>query len=72
MKQKINVNKILKRTRSPLRRGIIAVGVALIVFPEPITTAVGTAMVGISLAVPEPRSMALVYSGATVRKGRVG
>ncbi len=71
MKQKIDINKIIKRTRSPLRRGIIAVGVAMIVFPEPVTTAIGTAMVGACLAVPEPRGIALVHSGATIRRGRV-
>jgi hypothetical protein len=72
MKQRMSVRKLLRKTRSPLRRGIIAAGVAMIVFPEPITTAIGTIMVGACLAAPERRrSMRLVHCGASIRRGHL-
>jgi hypothetical protein len=72
MKQRTRKKGLSRRVRSPLRRGIIAAGVAMIVFPEPVTTAIGTAMVGACLAVPEHQpTMKLTYSGASIRRGHL-
>jgi hypothetical protein len=50
----------------------MAAGVAMIVFPEPITTAIGTVMVGACLAAPERhRSMKLAHCGASIRRGHL-
>jgi hypothetical protein len=50
----------------------MAAGVAMIVLPEPITTAIGTLMVGACLAVPEHQTrMKLAYCGASVRRGHL-
>lgn len=51
----------------------MAAGVAMIVLPEPVSTAIGSVMVGACLAVPERReSVKLVqHCGASIRRGHI-
>jgi hypothetical protein len=72
MRQRTRKRGLLRRVRSPLRRGIVAAGVAMIVLPEPVSTAIGAAMVGACLTVPERQSaVRLTHCGASIRRGHL-
>lgn len=45
---------------------------ALVLLPEPVTTPIGMAVLGLSFAVPPERRRALVHCGASIRRGHLG
>ncbi len=72
MGQRTRKKGLFRRVRSPIRRGIVAAGVAMIVLPEPVSTVIGTAMVGACLVAPERQSnIRLAHSGASIRRGHL-
>ena len=59
----------LMRTQSRLQKALRLAGLALVLAPEPVTTPVGIAVLGLSFAVPAERRRTLIYCGTSIRRG---
>jgi len=68
MRQTSKLRKMM-RPRSRLQRALRVAGLALVLLPEPVTTPIGIALVGLSFAAPPDRRRALVHCGASIRRG---
>ena len=71
MRQTRKLRKLMK-PRSRLQRALRVGGLALVLLPEPVTTPIGIAMVGLSFAAPPERRRPLVHHcGASIRRGHI-
>jgi len=70
MKKTGKIRRLMK-THSRLQKGLRLAGLALLLAPEPVTTPVGIAVLGLSFAVPAERRRALVHCGASIRRGHL-
>ena len=59
------------RPRGRLQRALRVAGLALVLLPEPVTTPIGIALMGLSFAAPPDRRRALVHCGASIRRGHL-
>ena len=70
MKKTSKLRELMK-PRGRLQRALRVAGLALVLLPEPVTTPIGIALVGLSFAAPAERRRALVHCGASIRRGHL-